>query len=146
MHEARIIYRAVLEARRGHLDAFRREFSVERVGVIIPVADQPSWWLTGETRLKSVSDKGDFMRASRRRVGGERETMKVRHHHEFRAFAPLSRTNSVSPFFAKMNVPSIKHSERSKSPRGRRGSIHSSQSDGERASLMKEHSLQVAAV
>src|SRR3954462_2757159 len=106
--------------RRDQLDTFGREFPVERVGVVGAVAYQPSRLLTSETRRKSVSDKGDFMRASRRRVGGERKTMRVCHHHEFRAFTPLSRTNSEPPFFATMNVPSIKHSLRSRSPRVRK--------------------------
>jgi hypothetical protein len=66
------------------------------------------------------------MRASTRRVGGERKTIKVCHHHEFRAFAPLSRTNVPPPFFATMNVPSMKHSERSRSPRVRKSSAKAS--------------------
>jgi hypothetical protein len=66
------------------------------------------------------------MRRSRACVGGDRKTMKVCHHHEFRAFAPLSRTNSVPPFFATTNVPSMKHSDKSKSPRVRRSSARAS--------------------
>jgi hypothetical protein len=66
------------------------------------------------------------MRRSRARVGGERKTIRVCHHHEFRAFAPLSRTNSEPPFFATMNVPSMKHSVRSSSPRVRRSSAKAS--------------------
>ncbi len=166
MHEAQVILRVVVEARRDaaevlqprvktfdfpaaavsaqrpavlrrglhairlvrcdHLDALCRELTVKRVGVIRAVAYEPSWLRTSETRRKSVSDKGDFMRRSTRRVDGERKTMKVCHHHEFRAFAPLSRTNSVPPFFATMNVPSIKHSVRSSSPRVRRSSAKAS--------------------
>jgi hypothetical protein len=118
--------RAVRPVRLDHLDALCRQLPVERVGVVGAVAYQPSWSLASETRLKCVSDKGDFMRASRRRVGGDRKTMKVCHHHEFRAFAPLSRTDPPPPFFATINVPSIKHSERSRSPRVRRSSARAS--------------------
>jgi hypothetical protein len=57
------------------------------------------------------------MRRSRRRVDGEWKTSIVCHHHEFRAFAPLSLTDCTPPFLAVTKVPSIKHSERSMSPR-----------------------------
>jgi hypothetical protein len=57
------------------------------------------------------------MRRSRRRVDGEWKTSIVCHHHELRAFAPLSLTNCVPPFFATTKVPSIKHSDKSISPR-----------------------------
>ncbi len=52
LHSVRLV-------RRDHLDAFRFKFSVERVGVVGAVADQSSGLLSDETRLKSVSDKGD---------------------------------------------------------------------------------------
>jgi hypothetical protein len=126
---------AIRLVRRDHLDALCGKFPVKRVGVIGAVADQPSWSLTGETRRKSVSDKGDFVRRSTRRVGGERKTIKVCHHHEFRAFAPLSRTNSPPPFFATMNVPSMKHSERLSSPRVRRSSASASRTRRREPSL-----------
>src|SRR6266567_2578770 len=98
---------------RNHLDTFLAQLQVQRVRVIGFVANQLSGLFTSETRRKSVLDKGDFMRASTRCVGGDRKTSIVCHHHEFRAFAPLSFTNSVPPFFAAMNVPSIKHSVKS---------------------------------
>src|SRR4051812_10842945 len=56
--------------RRDHLDTLGLKCFVERVRVISLVTDQPSWSLTSETRRKSVSDKGDFMRRSTCRVGG----------------------------------------------------------------------------
>src|SRR5919107_1113349 len=71
----------------------------------------------GETLRKSLSDKGDFMRRSRRRVDGDRKTMKVCHSHELRAFTPFGGAHSAPPFLATTKVPSMKHSERSISPR-----------------------------
>jgi hypothetical protein len=56
------------------------------------------------------------MRRSRRRVDGEWKTS-IGHHHELRAFTPLSLTDCTPPFLAVTNVPSMKHSERSMSPR-----------------------------
>ena len=117
---------AIALMRRDHLNALHLQLGIERVGIIGTVADQSSRLSTSETRRKSVSDKGDFMRCSTRMVGGDRKTSSVCHHHEFRAFAPLSFTNSEPPFLATMNVPSIKHSDRSISPRTRKSSAKAS--------------------
>ncbi len=110
-------FQTVRLVRRDHLNAFFFEFRIQRVGVIRLVANQLCGLFTSETRRKSVSDKSDFMRASTRCVGGDRKTSSVCHHHEFRAFTPLSFTNCVPPFFAAMKVPSMKHSLKSSSPR-----------------------------
>src|ERR687888_788636 len=48
---------------------------------------------------------------------GDRKTSAVCHCHDLRTFAPLGLSHPLSPFFAITNVPSIKHSLRSKSPR-----------------------------
>ena len=101
--------------RRDHLDPLGLKGSIERVGVVSRVADQPSWLLTSEPRQKSVSDKGDFMRAGRRRVGGERKTIKS----ATMSFGPSPRLLAPTHrpfFFATMNVPSMKHYEGSRSP------------------------------
>jgi hypothetical protein len=57
------------------------------------------------------------MRRSRRRVDGDRKTMKVCHSHELRAFTPFRGAHSAPPFLATTKVPSMKHSERSICPR-----------------------------
>lgn len=107
----------VRPVRRDHLDAEFGEFRVERVGVVSLVADQACGLFGGKTLKESFADKGDFMRRSRRRVDGEWKTSIVCHHHEFRAFAPLSLTDCAPPFLAVTKVPSIKHSPKSTSPR-----------------------------
>jgi hypothetical protein len=66
------------------------------------------------------------MRASRRRVDGERKTSAVCHRHELSTLAPLGLSHSESPFFATINVASIKHSDKSSSPRVRRSSAKAS--------------------
>lgn len=112
--------------RRDQLDAALGEFSVERVGVTSLIANQ-SFRLFGDKTLnESFADKGGFMRRSRRRVDDEWKTSIVCHHHEFRAFAPLSLTDCAPPFLAVTNVPSMKHSGRSTSPRSRRSSAKAS--------------------
>jgi len=66
------------------------------------------------------------MRRSRRCVNGERKTSAVCNCHELRTFAPLGLSHSEPPFLATTNIPSIKHSLRSSSPRSRRSSASAS--------------------
>ena len=66
------------------------------------------------------------MRRSTRRVDGERKTMKVCQTHELRAFAPFCGVHSAPPFLATTKVPSMKHSERSISPRSSRSRARAS--------------------
>lgn len=112
--------------RRDHLNTFCSKLFVQRVRVVSFVSDQSLWSLGSKTLKQSFSDKGDFMRRSALRIDGEWKTSSVCHCHELRALAPLSFTNSWPPFLATMNVPSIKHSERSISPRVRKSSAKAS--------------------
>src|SRR5215510_16446513 len=66
------------------------------------------------------------MRRSRRCVNGERKTSAVCNCHELRTFAPLGLSHSEPPFLATTNIPSMKHSVRSSSPRTRRSSASAS--------------------
>ena len=59
---------------RDHLNPGCRQLFVQRVAVIRLVSDQPFRELVDEAFEESVSDKGDFMRRSRRCVYGERMT------------------------------------------------------------------------
>ena len=117
---------SVRPVRRDQLNAALGKFRIQRVGVVSLIANQSSGLLGDKTLKESFSDKGDFMRRSRRRVDGEWKTSIVCHHHEFRAFAPLSLTHCAPPFLAVTKVPSIKHSPKSTSPRSRRSSAKAS--------------------
>ena len=110
----------------NHLDALGGKLLIERIAVVGFVTDQTLGRLSNETRFQSCRDKGDFSRASTRCVGGERKTSSVCQHHELRAFAPLGGTHGCPPFFATMNVPSMKHSLRSIWPRWRKSSAKTS--------------------
>ena len=90
---------------------------VERVRIVSLIANQTLWRVVGESLKQSLSDKFDFMRRSRIRVDGDRKTSAVCHCHELRAFAPLGRSNFEPPFFATINVPRVKHSDKSSLPR-----------------------------
>jgi hypothetical protein len=113
----RLGFLAVHFMRRNHLDALALQLLIERVTVIGFITNQANGLLNSETRLKSICDKGDFVRRSTCCVGGDRKRSQVCHHQEFRAFAPLSLTNSEAPFLAATKVPSIKHSDKSICPR-----------------------------
>src|ERR1044072_3095558 len=102
---------------RDPLYILRSKLFIKRVGVIRFVANQPLRGIVGKAFDESISDKSDFMRRSIVRVHGERKTRAVCHCHELRTLAPLGLSHFAAPFFAVMNVPSIKHSDKSNSPR-----------------------------
>ena len=110
----------------NHLDASFSQLFIQRVRVISFIANQSLRLLIGKNLSESFSDKGDFMRRSRRRVDGERKTSAVCHRHELRTFAPLGLSHPESPFFATINVASMKHSDKSKSPRSLRSCARAS--------------------
>ncbi len=110
--------------RRNQLYALLSQFFIKRVRVIRFVANQPLWGIVGKTFDESLPDKSDFMRRSILRVNGERKTRAVCHCHELRTLAPLGLSDFAAPFFAVMNVPSIKHSDKSNSPRVCRSSAN----------------------
>lgn len=85
----RLRFDPVRFVRRAHLNSSLGKLFIKNIRVVIAVANQALRLLTGDTLLKSLSDKGDFMRRSSRRVNGERKTMKVCQTHSRSAFAPF---------------------------------------------------------
>ena len=122
----RFRFLAIRFMRRDQFGLKLREFFVQWIGIISFIADQLSWSLVGKARKESLFDKSDFMRRSRFCVDGERKTSAVCHCHELRTFAPLGFSNSEAPFFATINVPSIKHSDKSSPPRACKSSAKAS--------------------
>src|SRR5437660_10576763 len=112
--------------RRDHLNTLLFEFRIQRVGVVSLIADQSLRPFQGKNLSESFSDKGDFMRRSRCRVDGERKTSAVCQRHELRTFAPLGLSHSESPFLATIKVASMKHSDKSRSPRSLRSCARAS--------------------
>src|SRR5581483_2503352 len=113
---------AVALVRRNHLNVECLQLRIQRVRVVCLVADQSFGLLIHKALDKSFADKGNFMRRSRRCVDGDRKTSSVCHCHELRTFAPLGLSHFAPPFLATINVPSMKHSDKSNSPRVRRSS------------------------
>lgn len=100
------------------------KFLVQRVRVIRLIANQTFRRVIGEPLDQSFADKSDFMRRSILCVNGERKTSAVCHCRELRTLAPLGLSDFAAPFFAVMNIPSIKHSDKSNSPRVCRSSAN----------------------
>jgi hypothetical protein len=111
------------------LDVASGELGVESVAVVGAIADQPGRLSSNVALGESILDKGDFMRASRRRVDGDWKTSAVCHRHELRALAPLGLAHSAAPFFAATKAASMKHSDKSSLPRLRRSSANASSTD-----------------
>jgi hypothetical protein len=121
--------------RRNHLNIERLQLRIQRVRVVRLVANQSFRLLVNKPFNESFSHKGDFMRASRCRVDGDRKTSRVCHCHELRTLAPLGLSDFSAPFLATTKVPSIKHSDKSNSPLVRRSSAKVSKIRSSRPSL-----------
>ena len=116
----------LLSMRGDHFNPCCCQFFVQGITVVGFIADQPLWELVDKALNDGICDKGDFMRRSSRCVNGDRKTSAVCHCHDLRTFAPLGLSNLSPPFLATTNMPSMKHSLRSSSPRFRRSSARTS--------------------
>ena len=113
----RFRFGAIAPMRSNHVNAQLAEASVKRVGVIRPVADEARRQRRYQPILQCGHYEGDLV--GRRTLGadGERKTSAVCHCQELRPLAPLGLAHGTPPFWAAMNVPSMKHSLRSRPPR-----------------------------
>ena len=107
----------VSSMRRNHLDDQFLQFVVKWVRVISSVSHEPLWSTFNMGCLESVLHKGDFMWRSTFNMYGEWKRSAVCNCHDLRTLTPLGLSNFEAPFFATTKVPSIKHSDRSISPR-----------------------------
>jgi hypothetical protein len=105
---------------RDYFDTILLKFAIERIRVIRSITNESSGSRSKEAALESLSNKGDFMWRSRRKVYGERKTSAVCHCHELRALAPLGFSDTGAPFFATTKVASMKHSSKLNLPRSSR--------------------------
>src|SRR5207253_8766596 len=102
------------------LNAMLGQLLIHRVRVVGPISYESLRPLVGKNFSQSFSHQSDLMRRSRPRVYGDRMTMAVCHRHSPSTFAPLGLSHSQPPFLATTTVPSMKHSDRSRSPRSLR--------------------------
>ena len=107
--------------RRNHLGAKAfQQFRVQAITIVGFIANQSLRHLRDQPRLQGGRYEGVFSRASTFCPSGERKTMAVCNGHEFGALAALGLAHAAPPFLAGTNVPSTKHSVRSRPPRSRR--------------------------
>jgi hypothetical protein len=107
----------VRSVRSNQLDPGSSQLLIQWITIISSITDQPLRSFHDKSRCESCFHKGDFMRRSRRNVDGDRKTMAVCQRHDLRTFAPLGLSNCPPPFLATTKKPSMKHSDRSRSPR-----------------------------
>ena len=107
----------VASVRSNHLDTLLLERLVKRIGVVRFVSDKLLGRGYSESSLQSTLNKGDFMRRSTLNVYGEWKRRRVCNDHDLCTFAPLGLSDAEAPFFATTKVPSMKHSDKSMSPR-----------------------------
>jgi hypothetical protein len=113
-------FRSVESVRSNYFDTILLKFAIERIRVIRSITNESLGSSLKEATLESLSNKGDFMRRSRRKVYGERKTRAVCHCHELSSLAPLGFSDTGAPFFATTKVASMKHSSRLNLPRSSR--------------------------
>lgn len=111
---------SVRSVRSNHLDTLGLERLVKRITVVRFVSDELLGCGYSESSLQSTLNKGDFMRRSTFNVYGEWKRSAVCNDHDLCTLAPLGLSNARPPFFATTKVPSMKHSDRSMSPRSSR--------------------------
>ena len=102
--------------------SFISQLLIKLVRVVGPVANNFLRQIFCHAGVESFFHKRYFMRRSAACVHGERNTLSVAKAHDFGAFAAFGLADSVAPFLAGANVPSMKPSLRSMPPRSRKSS------------------------
>jgi len=63
--------------RRDHLDADRRRFGIQMIGIVGGIADEACWWFLNQEFPERDSDQRDFIGRSTCRGYGDRRTSAV---------------------------------------------------------------------
>jgi len=98
---------------------------IKLIAVISSIAYKFFRDIVQKTGIKSHVNKRYFMRAGTCCVNGDRKTESVCKAHNFGSFAPFGLAHTIAPFLAGANVPSIKPSLKSMSPRSFRSLANS---------------------
>src|SRR6202790_3302020 len=116
-------FAAVPAVRRDQLDAQIFAYPlIQRIAVVGFIADQSLRCFAEEAPLERGFDERGFIRRSADHVHGDRKTMAVCDCHDFAAFAAFCRADTRAPFFAELQLASMKDSLRSSFPRSRKSS------------------------
>ncbi len=108
--------------RSNHLDSSFSQLSIKLIAIIRLVTDQTSWISIEKSVINGFLNQFRFVRSGALDMYGDRKTIAVCNCHDFRAFPSFSLANEKTPFFAPAKVASIKHSDKSTSPRFRKSS------------------------
>ena len=108
--------RSVATVGGNHLDSQGIEVGVESVAVVCLVSNQ-SRGQSDREGLDRLPYEPDFGRRSACCANGDRKTIPICDGHDFGAFASLGLPDLEPPFFAGLNVPSMKASVRLSLPR-----------------------------
>lgn len=99
-----------------------QQSGVERVAVVRSVTDQSVGGVLEEGGIDGLINQGHFMWRSALNANRDWKTMSVRNGHDLGPLPAFRLTNRKTPFFAELNVPSMKASWMSMPPRSRRSS------------------------
>lgn len=113
---------SVALVRRDHFSVERCQLRRQRVRVRRLVAAPSFGSVIHEAFTERLSDTGDLRRRSRLRVAGDSQTLTICRGAELHPFAPLGFPGFAAPVLAAPNAPSMKHCDKSNSPRVRRSS------------------------
>ena len=103
--------------RGNHLGAvLLSEFSIQPVTVVCLVPNESFGRFVDDALIQCLGDQLHFSWRSTFCPQGERKTMAVCNAHDLGSLAPLGLPDQAPPFLAGTNVPSTKHSFRSKPP------------------------------
>lgn len=100
--------------RRDHLDAKCCQTFVQSVAVIRLVTDQTPRQLFHPPLLQSRHNQLAFLHTCAGDKRGNGSAVPVNYHHDGGAIAFVSVPDAIAPFLAATNVPSTKHSDRSR--------------------------------
>ena len=106
--------------RRDKIDSKFPQFLVQWIAVVSRVSYQFLWPILGKGGVQSLSDQRYFVGRSASHVNGDRKTISVCDCHDLAPFPAFRRANTIAPFFADENEPSINPSPKSIFPRSSR--------------------------
>jgi hypothetical protein len=111
--------RVVAPTRNDRLDPAVDKALPSSIAIESAIGDQTIGVFPRSTRMMRPGDRDrverrfeepDFRRGRRVQVNSDRSTRAICQYHKLRSLAPLGLANAEPPFFAGMNVPSMKHS------------------------------------
>ena len=86
---------AVGLVRRDHFNAHLRQGLIQRIAIVGLVADEAFGRLFGEHEIKQALNQFGFVGIGGHGVDGDRQTLRIHHHHDFHALSDAGAADSV---------------------------------------------------